>query len=60
MGGLSRRDMRVVQQMLKRAERLEAEAESELYARHAQEKRNTARVYREHARKITEGVVIDE
>lgn len=51
--------MRVVQQMLKRAERLEAEADGCMYERHAQEKRNTARIYREHARKITEGVVID-
>ena len=56
---MSRRDMRIVQQMLKRAERLEAEADACMYERHAQEKRNTARVYREHARKITEGVVID-
>lgn len=59
MGGLSRRDQRLVEQMLKRAERLEAEADYCTYKRHADEKRFTASIYREHARKIMDGVVID-
>jgi 5,10-methylene-tetrahydrofolate dehydrogenase/methenyl tetrahydrofolate cyclohydrolase len=59
MGGLSRRDQRLVDQLLKRAERLEAEAEYQQLPRHAQEKRTAARINREHAQKIMDGVIID-
>jgi len=59
MGGLSKRDQRVVDQLLKRAERLEAEAEYQQLPRHAQEMRTTARINREHAQKIMDGVIID-
>lgn len=59
MGGLSKRDERLVKQLLKRAERLEAEAEWQQLPRHAHEKRNAARINREHAQKIMDGVIID-
>ena len=59
MGGLSKRDERLVKQLLKRAERLEAEAEWQQLPRQAHEKRNAARINREHAQKIMDGVIID-
>jgi len=59
MGSLSRRDQRIVAQLIKRAERLEDEAEYEVMARHAREKRIAARINREHAQKIMDGVLID-
>ena len=59
MGSLSKRDERLVKQLLKRAERLESEAEYQQLPRHAHSMRNSARINREHAQKISEGVLID-
>lgn len=59
MGSLSRRDQRLVDNLIKRAERLEAEAEYEVLPRHRAQKRKSAELNREHARKICEGTLID-
>jgi hypothetical protein len=59
MGELSRRDAALVKSLLKRAERLEAQAEGEVYTRHRRDKLKSAMVYREEADKISKGVRID-
>ena len=49
MGELSRRDERALNQLLKRAQRLEDEAQYAQYGRQRREKLTAAKVYREEA-----------